>query len=173
MRLTELPYGQLRTEYLKHHEGDETYKSFSKVFSRLVGERSAQPPAISNARDQQKDGPPRTKTTVMNDPSSGDEGLVGKANMQHADTVRNSERHTSEPPEEASSRRETIDLSALSSVDEGPAINADTKNIESVRNSGRQKSETSKYYRSVQRWRLECAVERQAQIQSPFCKEHS
>ena len=27
------------------------------------------------------------------------------------------------------------------------------------RNSGRQKSGTSEYYRSVQRWRLECAVE--------------
>ena len=76
--MAELPYGQLREECLKHHEGYEAYKSFSKVFSRLVGERSVQPSVSNNAQDQQKDGPPRTETIVLNDPSSGDEGLAAK-----------------------------------------------------------------------------------------------
>ena len=159
LRLAELPYGQLRAEYLKHHEGDEAYKSFSEVFSRLVGERSRQPPASSDTQDQQKDEPHRTKTTFLNDPSSGGEGPVGKANMQRTDIVRNSERQTLDPPGEVSSRREVVGLSALSSVDEDPVTNADSKNTEIASNSGRQKSETSEYYRSVQWWRLECAVE--------------
>ena len=60
---------------------------------------------------------------------------------------------------EDASRRETINLNAFSSVDEGPVNNADTQHIDSVGNLEHQKSEPSKYYRSVQRWRLECTVE--------------
>ena len=45
---------------LENHSKDEAYKSFSEVFSRLFGEKLAQPPASNNAQDQQKDGPLRT-----------------------------------------------------------------------------------------------------------------
>ena len=86
----------------------------------------------------------------MNEPSSGGEGPVDKADMQHADTVSISECQTSVSPEEAPSRGETVDLSAPSPVDEGPVINADTKSVESVGDSGRLKLGTSEYYRSVQ-----------------------
>ena len=145
--MAELPYGRLRAEYLKHHEGDEAYKPFSEVFSRFVGERSAQPSTSRNAQDQQKDGPPRTKTTVLSDPSSGGKGPVGKVDIQYSNMAMNSECQTSELPERASSRRETTDTSSLPSVDEGPVINADTKNIESVRTSGRQKAAQEKNLR--------------------------
>ena len=39
LRVTKLPYEQLRSKHLKHHGEDAAYKSFSEVFSRLVGER--------------------------------------------------------------------------------------------------------------------------------------
>ena len=77
---------------MKYGEGGETYKPFSEVFSRFVGERLAQPAASRNAGDQQKDGPLRTKTTVLNDPSSGGEGPVGKVDMKHSNTAMNPER---------------------------------------------------------------------------------
>ena len=79
LRVTELPYWQLRKEYLKHHEEDEVYKSFSEVFSRLVGERLVQPSVSNNVQNQQKDGPPSTETIVLNDPSSGDKGPADNA----------------------------------------------------------------------------------------------
>ena len=88
--MAERPYERLQGGYLTHHEGDETCKPFAEVFSRFVG--LAQPSASRNAQDQQKDGPPRTKGTVLNNLSSGGEGPVDKANMQHADIVSISER---------------------------------------------------------------------------------
>ena len=140
LHLAELPNGRFRAEHLKNREGDETYKPFSEVFSRFDGERLAQSSASRNAQDQQKDGPPRMKTTVLNDPSSDGEGPVGKVDIKHSNMAMNSERQTSKLPERASSRRETSGMTSLPSVDEGTIINADTNNIESVRTSGRQKA---------------------------------
>ena len=62
------------------------------------------------------------------------------------------------PPEEALPRGKRVDLNAPSSVDEGSVNNTDTKNVESVGDSGCLKSGTPEYYRSVQRWQLECAA---------------
>ena len=73
---------------------------------------------------------------------------------------RNSERQTSKPSEDVPPYRETINLNALSLCDEGPVNNADTQHVDSVGNSERQTSEPSGYYCSVQRWRLECTVEK-------------
>ena len=68
----------------------------------------------SNIQNQQKDEPPHRETIDLNVFFSGDEGPVNNADTQNVDSVGNSERQTSEPPEEVSSRKETVDLTALS-----------------------------------------------------------
>ena len=85
--MAKLPYEQLRSEYLKHHGEDKAYKSFSEVFSWLVGERSVQSSVSSNVQNQQKDVPPHIETVVLNASSSGDEGPVNNADAQHVDSA--------------------------------------------------------------------------------------
>ena len=99
-----------------------------------------QPSVSSKVQNQQKDGPLCIETTVLNAPSSGDEGPANDADTQHVDSARNSERQTSEPSEDVPSRRETFNLSAFSSVGKGSVNNADTRYVDSVGNSERQKS---------------------------------
>ena len=61
---------------------------------------------------------------------------------------------------DGSPHREAIDLNDFSLGDESPVNNAETQNVGSVWNSERQLSGPSGYYYSVQRWRLEYAVEK-------------
>ena len=133
--MTNLLYEQLRKEYLKHHREDAAYKSFSEVFSRLVGERLVQSSVSSNVQNQQKDGPPHIETMFLNTSSSGDKGPVTNTDTQRVDSARNSERQTSGASEDVPPRRETINLNAFSSVDKGPVNNANTRHVDSVGNS--------------------------------------